>query len=243
MSTANNISANTPYDNLFTIFNERKSHRDFSPLPVPEENIAKILAIAKTSPYASNKKNWEVKVVTDRELIETLAATVQLVAEQQARKIRADLRDSFLAYAASFVFFRRAPLLLIPVFRVGKAFTYMMGDTSGTGHTPGAGQGSEGGECRENHFSPSQWEHENYVKSISCVCMSILLAAQSLGLGSCYMTGPLIAEQELNPQLNIKKGRRIAAIIPVGFPVDNVDDVDDVDDVDNKVSSKALQNE
>ncbi len=63
-----------------------------------------------------------------------------------------------------------------------------------------------------------QWERDNFTKSISCVVMLVLLAAESLGLGACYMTGPLIAEKEIGKIINIKKGRNIGAIIPLGYP-------------------------
>jgi nitroreductase len=63
-----------------------------------------------------------------------------------------------------------------------------------------------------------QWERDTYVKSISCVAMLILLAAESLGLGGCYMTGPLLAEKHIKATLHIKQGRDIGAIIPVGYP-------------------------
>jgi nitroreductase len=63
------------------------------------------------------------------------------------------------------------------------------------------------------------WERDTAVKSISCVCMLILLAAESLGLGACYMTGPLIAEHIIKNHIKIKPGRSVAAIIPVGYKI------------------------
>jgi nitroreductase len=47
--------------------------------------------------------------------------------------------------------------------------------------------------------------------------MLILLAAESLGLAACYMTGPLLAQTEIAHLLNVKRGRDVAAVIPVGF--------------------------
>jgi nitroreductase len=62
-----------------------------------------------------------------------------------------------------------------------------------------------------------QWERDNYVKSIACVAMLILLAAESLGLAACHMTGGLIAEDALGPLAKIRKGRSIGALIPIGY--------------------------
>jgi nitroreductase len=47
--------------------------------------------------------------------------------------------------------------------------------------------------------------------------MLILLAAESLGLGACYMTGSLVAEAALAGLLAVKPGRSIGAVIPVGY--------------------------
>ncbi|MCP4218230.1 MAG: nitroreductase family protein [bacterium] len=187
------------YTSLLALCNCRKSTREFSDKPVPHELIEKILTVARTSPYASNKKSWEMLTITERPVIDELAEAVRLAVQKAAACIRDDLSAGFQEYAAHFSMFQSAPLLLVPVFRVGKSFTYMMGKK----------------DC--NGFSAAQFERDNYVKSISCVAMSAILAAQSLGLASCYMTGPLIAEEAVSKILKIKKGRQIGAIIPVGY--------------------------
>lgn len=184
------------YDCLYSICRARRSTRNFLDRPVPEQTIQKILDIAYTAPYTSNKKNWEVLVITDRVVIKKIADAVQHASIQLNKKVRDDLKEGFSLYARHFTHFRSAPVLLIPVFRAGKSFAYMMG---------------------ENSFPASQWERDNYIKSIACVCMLILLAAESLGLGSCFMTGPLIAEAEISRLIKIKKGRQIGAVIPVGY--------------------------
>lgn len=45
---------------------------------------------------------------------------------------------------------------------------------------------------------------------------NIQLAAHALGLGSCCMTGPLIAATELKTILDIRPPFELAALIPVG---------------------------
>ncbi|MDQ1354886.1 MAG: hypothetical protein QG657_5195, partial [Acidobacteriota bacterium] len=145
---------------------------------------------------ASNKKNWEITVVNDRGIIDKITETVQSAAERVKESIREDYKESFSQYARNFIHFRTAPVLLIPTFRVVNSISFMMGTNS----------------------SPlSQWERDNFVKSISCVCMLILLAAESMGLGSCFMTGPLVAEKEIGKLIKIKNEHQIGAIIPIGY--------------------------
>jgi nitroreductase len=46
----------------------------------------------------------------------------------------------------------------------------------------------------------------------------MLLAAHALGYGSCWMTGPLIAQESFENLLGYGKDRFIAALLPVGAP-------------------------
>ncbi|MET0064699.1 MAG: nitroreductase family protein [Candidatus Thiodiazotropha endolucinida] len=186
----------TSYEVLEAICMARRARRDFSPKPIDAEMIEKILRVAKTSPYASGRKNWEIQVVTDSGSIAKMAEMVEAKVNDLRARIRADFAEEFLTYAENFMSFARAPALFVPTFRVGRTLSPIV---------EGADQ------------VLLEWERDNYVKSIACVGMLILLAAESLGLAACYMTGPLLAETELTRLLKVKRGRSIAAVIPVGY--------------------------
>jgi nitroreductase len=184
------------YENLFNICKVRKSTRVFEDRLVPGDMIEKIKTIARTSPYASGKKNWEIMEITDKLLLQRMAQAVKDRAGDIQNKIRTDMQAPFAAYAQSFTFFASAPVVFVPTFRVAPSLSLM-------------------------HPEPGpeiiQWERDSYVKSISCVGMLILLAAESLGLGACYVTGALLAEKEIGQLLKLPKERCIGALIPVGF--------------------------
>jgi len=184
------------YENLKTICLSRRSVRKFAPKIVPPEDIEKIKTIAYTSPYASNRKNWELVVVTDNTQIRNIVDQVGERINDLKMKVREDLQEGFSQYAAHFTEFGTAPVLIIPTFRISPGLSVMLSDPE------------------EN---VAKWERDNYVKSISCVAMLVLLAVESLGLVGCYMTGPLLAEKEIGDMINIKKGRNIGAIIPIGY--------------------------
>ena len=190
-------SKNNYYDCLKVICNKRKSIRHFEDQEVYPRDIEKIKEIAYTSPYASGRKNWELVVVTDREKIEKIAEVVRIQAVKLKGIIREDFKESFMQYAKSFTKFEGAPVLIIPTFRISPTLSLML---------------------TKSDEQIALWERDNYVKSISCVVMLILLAAESLGLGACYMTGPLIAKNDISKIINVKKGREIGAIIPIGHP-------------------------
>jgi nitroreductase len=185
-----------PYQQLHALCHARRARRIFAPEPLAQADIERILDIAYTSPYASGKKNWEVEVITDRALLAEVAAAVETrVAEVRAR-VRPDFEADFAAYATQFSTFAQAPALFVPTFRIAPSLSLMV-------------DADDDGLLR--------WERDNYVKSIACVGMLILLAAESLGLAACYMTGPLLAEEEIGRLIKIKRGRSIAALIPVGY--------------------------
>jgi len=187
---------------LFAPFSElcqqRHSVRTFQDKPVPATVIAKIQTIAKTSPYASGRKNWRMVIVEDQDLIQRLAALTDAAATAIAGTLREDFTPVFQNYAHSFSSFAGAPLLLIPVFKAFATLSYMQ---------------------QTVNEEILQWERDNYVKSIACVSMLVLLAAESLGLGACLMTGPLLAEEEIKQALSLRPAQHIGALIPVGYPL------------------------
>jgi nitroreductase len=185
------------YDILKSICENRKSTRSFADKEVPKEDIQKIIDIAKTSPYASGLTNWEIEVITTPEMITKLSVCVKQKATELTSLIRDDVKEHFLTYSKSFSFFENAPVLFILTFRISPIIMGMMGNKADA--------------------SLLQWERDNFTKSISCAAMLVLLAAESLGLGACYMTGPLITQNAIMKLAGSKPGREIGAIIPIGY--------------------------
>jgi nitroreductase len=187
------------YAALESICAARHSAREFLDKPVPRELVEKVLSIARTSPYAGGSKKWEVLVVHEKDRIEEAVRLVRTRVVDLHAAIRPAFQQGFLEYARYFSAFENAPVLLLPVFNDKRTMSLMF-------HDPPE--------------SILRLESENFVKSISCVTMLILLGAQSLGLASCFMTGALIAEEELGRLVNIKPGHRIGAVIPLGYAAD-----------------------
>jgi nitroreductase len=187
------------YAALEAICTARHSTREFLDRPVSGELVGKILSIARTSPYAGGSKKWEVLVVNEKECIAEAVRVVRSCVLDLHASIRPAFQQGFLEYARYFSAFEHAPVLLLPIFKDNRTMSLMF-------HEPPE--------------SILRLESENFVKSISCVSMLILLAAQSLGLATCFMTGALIAEKELGRLVTVKPGYRIGAVIPLGYAAD-----------------------
>ncbi len=61
------------------------------------------------------------------------------------------------------------------------------------------------------------------LESASAAMENLLLAATSLGLGTCWMTGPLQDELSLRRILEIPEGKEIVAVTPFGYPAEMSD--------------------
>ncbi len=59
-----------------------------------------------------------------------------------------------------------------------------------------------------------------YLESASAAMENMLLAATALGLGTCWMTGPLADEESLRGILDIPERNEIVAVTPVGYPLE-----------------------
>ena len=184
------------YESFRELSLTRHSSREFSTKRVSQDMIDKILELAATSPYASGKKNWDIKVIDDPKIILEIANSVKEYTEKLMPKIRDDFQDGFTEYSKSFIAFKDASLILIPTFKVNYSLSLMVDEE----------------EIRD-------WERDSYVKSISCLCMIIHQTAHSLGLDSCYMTGPVIAQEQIKKIIKVKPKHDIAAIIPIGHKI------------------------
>lgn len=58
------------------------------------------------------------------------------------------------------------------------------------------------------------------LESASAAMENLLLAATALGLGTCWMTGPLQDELSLRRILEIPTGKEIVAVTPLGYPAE-----------------------
>jgi nitroreductase len=68
----------------------------------------------------------------------------------------------------------------------------------------------------EAHHDPKY--QKAFLESASAAMENMLLAAAALGLGSCWMTGPLDDEKYLRRLLSISDDREIVAVSPIGYP-------------------------
>jgi nitroreductase len=59
-----------------------------------------------------------------------------------------------------------------------------------------------------------------HLESASAAMQNLVLSATAMGLGSCWMTGPLRREHSLRSILGVPDSREIVALTPLGYPAE-----------------------
>ncbi len=186
---------------LFDAIAGRKSIRRFKQTPVPEEDIKKILDAGRLAPSANNVQPWSFVVIKDKALLGKMATAVREMLDRMIPYSATEQEAQRLAAYKSnyYVFFENAPAV-IAVF---------MEPYGSSGILARMGYREE--EALRLRPLPG-------LQSVSAAIQNMLLAIHALGYGSCWMTGPLVAQEAFEKLLGYGKEKSIAALLPIGLP-------------------------
>jgi nitroreductase len=67
------------------------------------------------------------------------------------------------------------------------------------------------------YFEPSRLKDATGYQNVAAAIQNLLLVAHSEGLGSCWMTGPVYMEDEIDRFLGVDN-LNLVAVIPMGYP-------------------------
>jgi nitroreductase len=181
----------------------RRSVRAFLPDPVLDSDREKMLAAAISAPSACDSQNWHWVCLCTRESIEGLASAV---AEGVKRAVRTYVEDE--AYLTACVrrntFFRSAPMVVA---------VYLEPMTYADARLTAA--------LRESHVGYEEQMRmlmQPDLLSIGAAIENLLLCAQDLGYGGCWMNGPVLAAREIDAYLGQCPPRRLVSLVPIGRP-------------------------
>ena len=174
----------------------RRSIRKFRQDPLPREVLRQIIEAASWAPSSSNRQDWEFRVVTSQSMKERMSNIVRSRWESVLNKSSSDaIREELQKYRSMFDWFSHAPALIVISAKKPESFLYhILGDAAGD---------VAGTEI-----------------SAAMAAQNLMLAAYVSGIGSCCVTGPLAAQEELKELLEIGKGRKIVCLIALGYPAE-----------------------
>lgn len=188
--------------NLDDALRTRRSVRRFRAEPPPDELIEQVLAAAITAPSASNKQPWRFLAISQRNVIEQMAAAVREQTAEIAAHVPDASRDAFEAYGSYFTRFVDAPRVIVPIFRGHTVLSNLV----------------DAELAADARGRIEEMERDSGLVGTSLALMNLLLSAHALGLGASAMTGPLIAADRLREILRVPQSWGIAAVVPIGYP-------------------------
>lgn len=180
----------------------RRSIRKYKQEEISAFQVEELLRLASWAPSANNFQMWFFYAVNSRETREKIAQAIEEKLEEvlswpelQALKERL----SWMSRYAGFI--REAPWLIV----------FCMDDHKSAFEEILIKKGFE----REKL---EKWRPHADIQSVSAAIQNFLLAAHARGFGAVWMVGPLFAVEELEKILEIPQGRRILALVPLGYP-------------------------
>src|SRR5437867_632140 len=102
---------------IYELMKSRRSVRRFKPERPSRETILRLIEAAITAPSASNKQPWRWVIITNRGVIERLAAAVRNAVDHVARHIEPASEQAFRTYGDYFTRFENAPVVIVALFR------------------------------------------------------------------------------------------------------------------------------
>ncbi len=184
---------------------ERRSVRNFKDQPVPESLIRRILEAGRLSPSTGNCQPWRFIVVTDKTLLDELAARIQPMAQMASMMYRAD--EMLEALAAQYEMEPNPGLFdprvqsgaqaigegILPVFLNCPALIILLGDERAI-----SGPEINIGICGQN----------------------MTLVANSLGLGACWVGFVSLVNMmpDVMQRLGIEPPYKVVSSLAIGYP-------------------------
>lgn len=188
---------------LFDAIKGRTSIRRYKDRPVPDEDIRKILDAGRLAPSANNTQPWSFLVIKDKETLVKMAEAVRQQVDRMIPFAEDETQAARLsAYKSTYyTFFEKAPVVIA---------VFMEGYDAGTDRLL-ARMGYPAEDIKRLRPMPG-------LQSVAAAIEHMLLATHALGYGSCWMTGPLVAQEAFEKMLGYGREKFIAALLPVGVP-------------------------
>ena len=177
---------------LMDILRQRRSCRNFAPDPLEEHTLATLHQAFMLAPQAGGGRNLHCQFITEASRIQQLAAQGKEAFATYCKALPSEfIREEMVQYGENFFWFSSVPVLASISARRAPPF---LQEASGP-------------------KAPLLWGGE---QSAAMGAFSLLLAAQSLGLGACCLSGPLAVWETMEALLEIPRRNSLVLLIALG---------------------------
>ncbi len=179
----------------------RRSIRKFLSDAVSDAQITQLIAAAVTAPSGCNSQCWQFVAVRSPEQIAALADAV----ERGVRRFYEGAEEPFLSgRIKQTTFFKNAPLVILAYLTEMQYHDPRVTDFY-------AAKGIDRTEMLAALGHPD-------LLSVGAAIENLLLMAEHMGLGGCWMNDPVVAEQEISALFAVPPAHRLLSVIPIGRP-------------------------
>lgn len=165
----------------------RRTVRRFSPEPLRQATLEKILKAGLAAPSPNNSVPWAISVITNGEVIQKMKAAVHEKLDLIFPNISADHKPTLEKIKLFSSIFANAPVVLAVFSKPYKAPIHEL--------------------LMESDISSDQiskWRRYPELQATGALVQNMLLAATEEGVGSCWISGALVAKKELETILGVK---------------------------------------
>jgi len=184
---------NTNNTSLLGLIQSRRSIRRYSTQPIPREWIHQMLNAAIWAPSAHNRQPWRFVVIEKEDTKEHLATSMgaRLQRDLSADHVPQDIIDKDVN--RSYDRITSAPIIIVVCMTVIDMDVYS--------------------DKKRNHF-----ESVMAIQSSAMAGQNLLLMAEELGLGACWMCAPLFCPDVVQDALGLPEDWQAQGMITLGFP-------------------------
>ncbi len=187
---------------FFETVKTRHSVRKYKPDIPSVEDLKKIIDAARLAPSSTNSQMWHFKVIYNKNLKDNIRQVIINKFDEMANWAEAKEYESKIAFMKHFAtFFTDAPVNIAVITTPRETPMIEM--------------------LKKRGLSKDKIEKlrpNGVLLSIGAAVENLLLAANDLGYGTCWLTAPLYACDELEKLLEVKQDEALVSFISLGVP-------------------------
>jgi nitroreductase len=184
------------YESFLSLAKSRRSIRKYTNQKPTHKIIGQLIETASWAPSSHNRQGWKFIVFENHKEIHDLAEKIRnsiMKSLENSHRLSAEQTKELILYSG---IFDQSPVFILAM------------------HKKSPAVGKSIMQFAANEFSSGE------VISTAMACQNILLAAQSIGLGACIMTAPLLAGEIWKSLDNLPLGFEPTCLITIGYPAE-----------------------
>jgi nitroreductase len=184
---------------LIQAIENRVSIRSFTAEAVGKETLREIIRRAGMAPSINNSQPWKFLIISNKELLSKMAEGVSERINSLPAKGKEDPNSALLSRVEWFsTFFEDAPVLIAMLMKP---------------YTSIAEQGAA-----ISHEEINRMRNFPDMQTAGAAVQNILLSAVDFGLGACWMSPPLVAQEKLESLLKVEQPWKLVTFVALGHP-------------------------